>query len=251
MFEQTLLPDPQRGSQGISFAASIGAQFLLVGAALLVPLYFIEALPMVRLDERLLAPPMPKLPSVELVAVPRAVANALRPMLSARPFFAPRRVPVGVAQINDLPEGGLEIGPPTLFRTGSDTGVPFSIGDVAPQPKVEPPPAPKPRVEPAAAPKPSGPVRVGGDVQLAKIVKQVMPIYPPLAKQARIQGVVRLLGVISKDGRIMNLQVLSGHPLLVNAAVDAVKQWIYRPTHLNGEPVEVIAPIDVHFTLSQ
>ena len=74
-------------------------------------------------------------------------------------------------------------------------------------------------------------------------------MYPALARSARVQGTVHLLGVVSKDGTIQKLQVLGGHPLLVAAAVDAVKQWVYRPTLLNGEPVEVIAPIDVIFTL--
>ena len=78
-----------------------------------------------------------------------------------------------------------------------------------------------------------------------------MPVYPPLARQARISGTVRLEGVISRTGHVINLQVVSGHPLLATAALDAVRQWVYRPTLLNGEAVEVIAPIEVHFTLSQ
>ena len=71
-------------------------------------------------------------------------------------------------------------------------------------------------------------------------MKQPRPIYPPLAKQARIQGVVRLNAIIGKDGTIQNLTVASGHPLLVPAALEAVKQWVYKPTLLNGEPVEVV-----------
>ncbi len=77
-----------------------------------------------------------------------------------------------------------------------------------------------------------------------------MPIYPPLAKQARIQGTVRFTAVIGTDGTIRDLRLISGHPLLVSAAQDAVKQWAYQPTLLNGEPVEVITQIDVNFTLS-
>ena len=88
-------------------------------------------------------------------------------------------------------------------------------------------------------------------VQMAKLIKQVIPIYPPLARSTRISGVVHLVGIIAKDGTIRNLQVLSGHPLLTKAALDAVSQWIYQPTLLSGEPVEVICPIDVNFTLSQ
>jgi protein TonB len=91
---------------------------------------------------------------------------------------------------------------------------------------------------------------VGGEVLGAKILSRVNPVYPPLAKQARIQGLVKLEGVIAKDGTIEQLRLLSGHPLLAPAALAAVKQWRYRPTLLNGEPVEVVAPIEVHFILS-
>jgi protein TonB len=78
-----------------------------------------------------------------------------------------------------------------------------------------------------------------------------MPDYPPLARMARIQGTVRLEAVISTDGRIQNLRVLAGHPLLVNAALEAVARWRYQPTLLNGEPVEVVTEIDVNFTLAE
>ena len=95
------------------------------------------------------------------------------------------------------------------------------------------------------------PIRVGGNVQSAKLVRQPKPAYPPLARQARISGVVKFNAVIAKDGTIQNLTMISGHPLLVQAATEAVRQWVYQPTLLNGEPVEVITTIDVNFTLSQ
>ena len=112
-----------------------------------------------------------------------------------------------------------------------------------------PPPPPVKKEEPKAATPQR--IRVGGNVQQAKLVRQPRPVYPPLAKQARIQGVVKLNAIISRDGTIQNLSVISGHPLLVPAAMDAVKQWVYQPTLLNGEPVEVVTQIDVNFTLSQ
>lgn len=105
--------------------------------------------------------------------------------------------------------------------------------------------------------KPSSPssprqrIRVGGNVQAANLVHQIAPVYPPLAKQARIQGTVRFTAVIGKDGTIQNLELVTGHPLLVPAAQTAVKQWLYKPTRINGEPVEVVTQIDVNFTLSQ
>jgi len=100
-------------------------------------------------------------------------------------------------------------------------------------------------------PVPAGAIRVGGNVQQTKLTMQPRPVYPPLAKQARIQGSVSLQAVIGKDGHVQNLQVISGHPLLVQAALDAVKDWVYQPTLLNGNPVEVVTVIDVNFTLSE
>jgi protein TonB len=93
------------------------------------------------------------------------------------------------------------------------------------------------------------PFRTGGDVQAANLIYQVNPVYPALARQTRIQGVVVMEAVISKDGAVDRLRVISGHPFLSQAAIDAVKQWKYRPTMLNGEPVDVITTITMTFTL--
>ena len=94
-------------------------------------------------------------------------------------------------------------------------------------------------------------IRVGGNVQQQKLVQQPRPVYPPLAKEARISGVVRLNAIIGKDGTVQDLTIASGHPLLVPAAMEAVKQWVYQPTLLNGQAVEVVTQIEVNFTLSQ
>jgi protein TonB len=103
------------------------------------------------------------------------------------------------------------------------------------------------------APKAAAPqrIRVGGNVQKANLINAPKPVYPPLARQARISGTVKLNAIISKEGAIEQLTVVSGHPLLIPSALEAVKQWRYKPTLLNGEPVEVITQIDVNFTLSQ
>jgi TonB family protein len=98
---------------------------------------------------------------------------------------------------------------------------------------------------------PPATIRVGGNVQQTKLVSQPRPVYPVEAKQARIQGVVQLSATIGKDGAVQHLEVINGHPLLVQAAMDAVRQWVYQPTLLNGQPVEVVTQIDVNFTLSQ
>ena len=86
-------------------------------------------------------------------------------------------------------------------------------------------------------------------VTAAALLTQTKPIYPPLARQAHIQGNVVLHAIIGRDGRVAQLEVMSGHPLLVQAALDAVKQWLYRPTLLNGEPVEVDTTITVSFVI--
>jgi len=94
-------------------------------------------------------------------------------------------------------------------------------------------------------------IRVGGNVQQMNLVEKVAPVYPAEAKQAHLQGSVRFIALIGDDGRVKKLTVVSGHPLLVTAAEDAVRNWVYRPTLLNGNPVEVVTQIDVNFTLSQ
>jgi len=90
---------------------------------------------------------------------------------------------------------------------------------------------------------------VRSTIQEAKLLRRVAPPYPQIARQARIAGVVEIDAIIATDGTIRSIQVLSGHPLLVKAAIDAVKQWSYTPTLLNGEPVEVATRIDVNFKL--
>ena len=110
--------------------------------------------------------------------------------------------------------------------------------------------SPPPPPPPGGMPIP-GSIRIGGNVAASNLITQVPPVYPPLARQARIQGTVRFNAVIGKDGHVQNLTLVSGHPLLVVAAQQAVQQWAYRPTLLNGQPTEVITTIDVNFALNQ
>jgi TonB family protein len=94
-------------------------------------------------------------------------------------------------------------------------------------------------------------VVVGGQVEEARLVNRVQPVYPPLARQTRISGTVRLHAIIGTDGTVQELEVIDGHPLLIQAAIDSVKQWRYQPTLLEGRPVEVDTEIDVVFNLAQ
>lgn len=138
--------------------------------------------------------------------------------------------------------------PPLLGIGIGGGGATSNIGTYIPNfVAAPPPPKPAPPVQKA----PSAPIQVTSDLQMARLLRKVIPEYPQIAKSARISGVVRLIGTIGKDGTIQNLQVVSGHPMLTRAALEAVRQWIYRPTLLNGNAVEVIAPIEVTFTLAQ
>jgi protein TonB len=167
-------------------------------------------------------------------------------------LMAPKSVPKEIATIREeeLPPassgmGGVMGGIPGGVAGGSPGGV---LGSILSGVSSAPPPPPPPPVKAVVTPKR---ITIGGNVQQAKLVRQPKPVYPPLAKQARISGVVHLAAVISKDGTIQDLKVISGHPLLIPSALEAVKQWVYQPTLLNGEPVEVSTQIDVNFTLSQ
>jgi protein TonB len=244
MFEQSLLLDHAAAKKTGALAASLTIQTLAVGVMIAIPLMFSDRLPYVpRFVSLSLPTPPPPLPPSETTHV--------NPAGSSRSNLAPVKVfiaPTHVADLSQIPDIGIADAPPAY--TQSVEGVPGSTG-LAPmigQLFHETLAPPKPVAEPAKMP--AKPTRVGGDVQEAKLLKKVVPAYPPLARQARVSGTVQLIGVIAKDGTIQQLQVVSGHPLLVKAALDAVRQWIYRPTLLNGQAVEVIAPIDVIFSLS-
>jgi protein TonB len=160
--------------------------------------------------------------------------------------MAPKVIP---KQINKIEEAAPppDVGAGVVGGTGEAGGVAGGviggvIGGVPGAPPPPPPPKPK---------GPTGPVRVGGQVAEANLIRRVQPVYPPLAKSARVSGTVEFTATISKEGNIENLQLVRGHPLLVNAAREAVLQWKYKPTMLNGQPVEVVTNIIVNFTLSQ
>jgi len=163
---------------------------------------------------------------------------------------APTVIPKTIARPDEAPApatavgvvGGIPGGVPGGQFGGVLGGV---IGGVMSSVSAAPPPPPPPK---AATPKR---IRVGGQVESARLIFQPKPEYPPLAKMARIQGTVRLEAIISKDGTIQDLKVVSGHPLLVKSALEAVQRWRYQPTLLNGEPVEVVTEVDVNFTLAE
>jgi protein TonB len=158
-----------------------------------------------------------------------------------RPLFVLDRAVHAPAQPTSALEGDA---PPSIDGFSAGNGLGPSGAIVIATPAVPPPPRAVPH-----STAPSVPIKVGGTVQMAKLIRKVIPEYPALARTARISGVVHLMGTIGKDGTIRNLQLVDGHPMLARAALQAVEQWVYEPTLLNGEPVEVIAPIEVSFTL--
>jgi protein TonB len=114
-------------------------------------------------------------------------------------------------------------------------------------------PAPPVKVEPRPDPPkpPAAPIVVSKGVQEAMILVKTIPVYPAIAMKARIEGVVHLTALISREGTVTQLKVISGHPILIPAAIDAVRQWRYRPTLLSGVPTEVVTQVDVRFTLTR
>jgi protein TonB len=253
MFEQTFVGGEDPARKGTSLFISFTLQTLLVIVAIIIPLIFTDTLPKTQLTSFLVAPPPPPPPPPPPAATPPPkVVKVVPRQFDAGRLLAPKQIPKEIANIKEeeLPPvasvgvvGGVPGGVPGGAVGGVIGGIIGSVPSAAPPP---PPPVKE-------APKPATPkqIRVGGNVQAAKLVRQVKPVYPPLAKQARIQGTVRFQAIIAKDGTIQNLQLVSGHPLLVTAAREAVMQWVYQPTLLNGEPVEVVTTIDVNFTLTQ
>lgn len=248
MFEQTFVNGARKGRQALSLVGSCFAQTAIVLLLLIVPLVYTERLPR-SLRDAVILPPLPQIRQQTPPPAGTLRHAVSRTDVSPDVLRIPSQIPARVLMIDT------DSAPPLPSSIGYEGGVvgavPVSgvpggvdLGGYRPPP---PPPPVKPPV--VQAPAPGKPVPVGGDVQRAKLLRQPLPVYPALARQARISGTVRLLGVISREGTIERLQVVSGHPMLIPAAVEAVRQWLYRPTLLNGEPVEVIAPIDVNFRL--
>lgn len=257
MFEQTFVEGTGKTKSTSMMFLAMGGEILLVGVFVILPMIYFDVLPSTTLKSFLVAPPPPPPPPPPPAAAPVKIAKVIPRQFDAGRLMAPKAVPKEIAQIkeDEMPPpsaGGVGVvgGVPGGVAGGAPGGVLGGILSSVPQASSVLPPPPPPKKE---APKEVVPqrIRVGGNVQAANLLQKPQPVYPPLAKQARIQGKVILNAVISKDGTIQDLRVASGHALLIQAALDAVRRWVYRPTLLNGEPVEVTTEIEVNFTLSQ
>ena len=244
MFEDSLIESGGRlkTKRGWTSIVSFAIQIMIVGVMVLIPLIFTEALPKGQMMFLLVAPPPPPPPPPPAAAVVQHVKQIQTDIVNGE-LRTPTKIPQKVKMIQDD-----EAPPPTMAATGVVGGVPGGvpggsmggvIGSVLSS-------------TPVAVPKIATPqrVRVSGGVSQGLLIRKVPPTYPPLARQARIQGVVVLQAQISKEGNIENLQLISGHPMLAPAAIEAVKQWKYKPYLLNGEPVEVDTQVQVNFTLA-
>jgi protein TonB len=228
----------ERSRRGLTTLTSFGLQALACAALLVLPLLRPMRLPLLR---PLSTPVTLGQPLAEAQTVTRhASANATATNTPAVFIFrAPARIPNGIPAPGD--DGPPQIGPSgpgnDALGPGSPDGVLSVLGTGA-RPVLPPQPV-------AVAP----PLRIS-HMDEGDLVHKVLPIYPPLARAARIQGQVVLQALISKQGVIENLKVLSGHPMLAPAAKEAVRQWRYRPYVLNNEPVEVETQITVNFSLA-
>jgi protein TonB len=242
MFEKSLVLEAgiDAKQSAVATACSVAFEMAVLATMLLVPLYFHEgiALTFKSPELPLRAPVSGYEKVVDLAAVPK-------PMRGDNLFHLPVAAPAAASAAHSLPgtgrlrEDDTGFADPTINIVGSDpSGSP--LGHVLAEP----------RVTPNVGLAPAQKTKVSGGVAEGMVLRRVVPQYPELARRVRVEGAVTLAALISREGRIEQLQVLSGHPLLQKAALDAVRQWLYKPYRLNGEPVEVETTITVNFRLS-
>jgi periplasmic protein TonB len=214
-----------------SVGLSVILQAAIVGAMMLIPLIYTEVLPKTMLTTFLVAPSPPPAPPPPQQTVVKQVRPAKA--LVVHQMSAPTVIPKTVETLKD--EAPPTVTPNDAAGVAGGTGdVLGGIGTAGPAPP--PPPAPKR-------------ITVGGNVQAAALVNKVEPQYPAIAKTAHVSGTVVLHAIIAKDGSVEKLQFVSGPALLMASAMSAVKEWRYRPTKLNGQPVEVDTTVQVVFSL--
>jgi len=247
MFSDSLLEfGVQRKRKFFATTTSFILNCLALGVLLVLPLAFTEELPKAQLLTFLTAPPPPPPPPPPAAAqVQRVIHEIQTDLLNTGQLRTPSRIPQKVQMIKEeeapppMPaSGGVVGGVPGGIPGGQLGGV---IGSV-----ISATSSAVPRFVPVAPQR----IRISQGVTRGLLIHREEPTYPPLARAARVQGEVVLSAVIDTNGQIQNLQLVSGHPMLVPSAIAAVKQWRYKPYLLNGQPVEVETTITVIFTLS-
>lgn len=240
MFDDLVISsaNPKKTNKPWTVALSFTVQLGIVVFMILLPLIYTEALPKGLMTTYLTAPapPPPPPPPAPKVQIIKPVAHLIQQGKLVSPTVIPKKVNI-IKEAEEPPDVvGAVGGVPGGVDGGSAGGV---LGGILGGAGSGPPPPPRPKA----------PLRIGGNVMQASLVHQVTPIYPQIAKTAHISGTVILHAIIGTDGTVQDLQYISGPPLLMRSAMDAVHQWRYKPTMLNGEPVQVDTTISVVFTL--
>ena len=238
MFEDSLVESGGRiRTRSRWFAiGSFFAQAALLLLLILNPLFHPQALPRQSIERLLVAPPPPRAPAP--VAIRRTAAFTRNAPSLETQLQAPSRSP------EHLSTGPGDAPPALPGIVGSDSGfgIPGSLGIGPPSPLT---------VTLAQPPAPRRPVAISSGVAAGQLLGPIRPVYPAIAKQARIQGTVILRAAISRQGTIENLMVIDGPPMLRQSALGAVAAARYRPFLLNGEPIEVETTIRVVFSLTE
>ena len=249
MFSDCLLEfGQQRPRKVLATTTSFVINILAIIVMLLIPLAFTEQLPSAQLLTFLVAPPPPPPPPPPAAQqVQKVVRQIETDVLSSGALRTPTKIPQKVQMIKE------DEAPPPMATTGGVVGgVPGGIpggqmgGVIGSVISATSSLAAVPKFVPTVPQR----IRISAGVTRGLLIQRVEPTYPTLARSARVQGDVVLSAVISTSGSIENLQLVSGHPMLVPAAIAAVKKWRYKPYLLNGQPVEVETTITVIFTLS-
>jgi protein TonB len=248
MFSDSLLEfGTQNKRKALATTTSFIFNCIVIVVMLAVPLMFTEELPKAQLLTFLMAPPPPPPPPPPAAAEVRVVRQVQTDLLNTGELRTPTKIPQKIQMIKEE-----EAPPPMASNGGVVGGVPGGIpggqlgGVIGSVISATSSLSAVPRFVPATPQR----IRISGGVTKGLLIHRVEPTYPPLARAARVQGDVVLSAVIDTNGQIQNLQLVSGHPMLVPAALTAVKEWRYKPYLLNGQPVEVETTITVIFTLS-
>jgi periplasmic protein TonB len=241
MFADALLDSHHQSRRGWATLTSFGIQAIFIACLLILPLLYTQVLPHMPMTSEMITMPVGPPPTADVEPIQRSQGGSVSQNPVVGQFIRmPSAIPTGIDRSrggdtnppvfgDPIPYTGTGGGPQIGVVGGSGTGRPPILQEAV---KAHNPP----------------PISV---MMEGSLLRRIEPVYPVLAKAGRIQGNVLLEAIIGKDGTVQNLQVVHGHPMLVRAAVDAVRQWRYRPYVLNGSPIEVETQISVNFILAQ
>lgn len=251
-FSEAVLLDENRfktGSRTLKLIVSILTHAVVITVPILIGLFFTDTINIKQYASMMLVAPPPPPPPPPPATSAVIKAAVVRPrFISGGKLFAPTVIPKEVAEVKEAPlepdslggvAGGVPGGVPGGQMGGVIGGVIGGVLSTAARP-VAPPPLGR-----------AAPIRVGGRVRAPKPITQVRPEYPALARQARIQGQVQIDAILDEQGNVVEMKVVSGPPLLYQAAQDALRKWKYEPTYLNDQPIAVQMIVTITFVLGE